>query len=287
MVSYPLTGDIRTDAKGTQILLDFYLYAKKHKDCWFNINIENLYWFDGNLSATLLRYCHLLKTENKLKFYIDYKSLKGHLNVLSRNGLAYNIVNDKQFFKPYDDRDTTIAVKAFKLDSVDSFANYIENSLLKHQGLGGVIFDDKDRIKTSYFEIFDNVGQHGKTSYPILACGQFYPNEKELKFTFVDSGCGFLENVIEFTKGSLDIKKSSDAISWAAKGNSTKKIGTEKGGTGLSKILSYCLKSGGALHIVSDDCYWAFANKSINTFNIKNNICGATIHLIFRYLNQD
>lgn len=285
MVSYSLSGNIRTDAKGTQALLDFYLYAKNYKNCWFNLNIENLFWFDANLSALLLRYCHLLKSENKLNFYIDYKSLKGHLNVLNRNGLAYHIVQNKDYFKPYDNKDTTIPVKAFRLESVDTFTEYIESTLLKHQGLDGVIYDDKDRIKTSYFEIFDNVGQHGRTTYPIIACGQYFPNECEVKFTFVDSGCGFLTNISEFTKEKENINKASTAISWAVKGNSTKK--NEKGGTGLSKILSYCMKNGGALHIASDDCYWAFANKSINTFNIKSNLSGATIHLIFRFLKKD
>lgn len=285
MLSFSLSGYIRTDAKGTQALLDFYLFAKKYNNCWFNLNIENLYWIDANLSALLLRYCHLLKSENKIKFYIDYKSLKGHLNVLSRNGLAHFIVEDKKYFQPYDNKETTIPVKAFRLDSVDGFVEYIESSLLKHQGLDGIIFEDKDKLKTSYFEIFDNVGQHGRTTYPILACGQYFPNECELKFTIVDSGCGFLKNIAEFTAGTINIKRASDAISWASKGNSTKK--KEKGGTGLNKILSYCMKNGGGLHVVSDDCYWAFANRSINTFNIKNNLCGATIHLIFRYLKKD
>ena len=285
MISYSLSGYIRTDAKGTQALLDFYSFAKKYNDCWFNLNIENLYWLDGNLSALLLRYCHLLKTENKLKFYIDYKTLKGHLSVLSRNGLAYHIVNDKASFNPYDNKDTTIPVKAFKLDSVDSFVTYVENSLLKHQGLDGIIFDDKDRIKSSYFEIFDNVGIHGRTTHPIMACGQFFPTESELKFTIVDSGCGFLKNIAEFTKETVKIKRASEAISWASKGNSTKT--EEKGGTGLSKILSYCMKNGGALHVASDDCYWAFSNKSINTFTLNNNLSGATIHLIFRYLKKN
>jgi len=285
MVSYALTGNIRTDANGTQKLLDFYTYAKNYKNCWFNLNIENLNWFDANLSALLLRYCHILKSENNINFYVDYKSLKGHLNVLSRNGLAYHIVKNKEYFNPYDEKDTTIPVKAFRLDSVDSFTNYIERTLLKHQGLDGVMYDDKDRIKTSYFEIFDNVGQHGRTNKPILACGQYFPTECELKFTFVDSGCGFLANIYEFTSGNENIKKASDAISWAVKGNSTKK--KEKGGTGLSKILSYCLKNGGSLHIASDNCYWAFGNKSINTFTLNNNIPGATIHLVFRYLKSN
>ncbi len=285
MPSYTLNGKIQTNHSGTQQLIDFFNFANRFSSTWFNLNIENLEWFDANLSALLLQYCYILKTQNKLMFYIDYSSLMGPLNVLIINGLAYHIVHNKSNFTPYDDKETTIAVRAFKLDDVDKFVDYIEKSLLKHSSLDGVYFEDKDRLKTSYFEIFDNVGQHGKTSNPILVCGQFFPSEQEVKFTFVDNGCGFLENISNFTLGKENIKLATEAISWAVKGHSTKNI--EKGGTGLSKILTYCYKNGGELHIISDDCYWAFSNKKINTFKLKNNTPGATIHLTFRYLKKN
>lgn len=118
MPSYTLKRKIQTNHTGTQLLIDFFNFAKSYRNTWFNLNIENLEWLDANLSALLLQYCYILKTQNKLMFYIDYSSLKGPLNVLIRNGLAYHIVHNKSNFTPYDDKETTIAVRAFKLDDI-------------------------------------------------------------------------------------------------------------------------------------------------------------------------
>jgi len=266
MVAYKLTGNIYTNHKGVQKLNDFYNFANNYSNCWFNLNLENLNWIDANLSAELFLYCHLLKTKNRLCFYIDYSSLKGHLNVLSRNGFAYHTVhkNHRKHFKVTDERNSVIQLKAFKLDDADSFVNYINDQLLKQRGLEQVSKGIKDKIKSSYLEIFDNVGIHANSLTPIFACGQYFPEQGELKFTLTDFGDGFLKKIANHTISTTKIKKPDKAISWAVQGNSTKDNG-EKGGNGLKKIMMYCYQSGGALSIVSDGCFWSLDNKKISS----------------------
>lgn len=285
MLKYSLNGNILTNSNGVQQLYDFFHFAKKHNDCWFNLDLTNLQFIDANLSAELFLLCHLLKKKNNLKFYIDYQSLNGHLNVLSRNGFAYYTVHNKQNFQPYDNRESIIPLKAFKIEDADGFTDYIENTLLKQRGLDFISTDDKDRIKNSYFEIFDNVGIHSNTDLPIFCCGQYFPNAGELKFTLTDYGDGFLKKIASHTLNDLKITTPSEAISWAVKGGSTK-LNNEKGGNGLKRIMMFCIKSGGSLSIVSDGCFWSLENKSITSFLLKNNRKGATIHLVFRFLQK-
>ena len=234
---------------------------------------------EANLSALLMCMGWKLKNERRLTFFLDVQHLNGGKNVFWRNGLAHWFLGKKD--NPTDDRESIIPVKAFKIDNVDGFSEFIERDLLRHRGVEAVQFADKQRVLDSYFEIFSNVQQHARTGNPILCCGQFFPQQKELKFTLVDMGCGFLQNVREFTENTdKPISKASEAISWAVKGNSTK---TEAvGGTGLSKILNYCRKNNGGLHIISDSCYWAFDNHKIDSWTLPRNFVGTTIHLIFR-----
>ncbi|WP_372772370.1 hypothetical protein [Mangrovibacterium sp.] len=281
MNSFSFIGKITTDHNGTQQLVDFYNYALKFENCWFTIELSQLIWFDANLSAELFLYCHLLKIKNKLRFFIDYSVLKGELGVLSRNGFAYYVVHNKEFFKPCDDRDSVIPLKAFKIDDVDNFVSYIEQSFLKQRGLNSLDKESKERIKSSYFEIFDNVGIHANSETPIFCCGQFFPASKEVKFTLTDFGDGFLKKIASYTLN--EIKTADKAISWAVKGGSTKENNI-KGGNGLKRIMMYCFKNGGELSIVTDGCFWSLQGQSINSYTLRNHRKGATIHLTFRYL---
>jgi hypothetical protein len=275
---YKFKGQIFTNYKGNAVINELYHFCQSYSNQWITLDWSELTYMDANLSALLLAVIHKLKKERNLQFFLDYQYLKGPMNIFWRNGLAQYIF--KSDSKPDDNRLSTIALKAFKADSVDKFAEYIEIDLLEHRGVDQVSFLNKEKVKSSYFEIFNNYEIHAQTQHPVLACGQFFPQQKELKFTLVDLGVGFLKNISEFTKNTDKITKAVDAINWAIKGGSTKKDAA--GGTGLKKILFYCLKSRGSLHIVSDDCYWVFDQK-ISDFKIANPFVGTTIHLIFRY----
>ena len=279
MQTFTFPKRVLTDCAGQQVLCDSYHSAKQYHDCWFKIDWEILEYMEANLSAVLLALVHRLKQENNLKFYLDFSHLQGGKNVFWRNGLGHYICNKVE--KPTDQRESTIPVRAFNIKDVDSFSSYIERDLLRHRGVESVRFHDKEKVKNSYFEIFSNVDLHANTSYPVLSCGQFFPQQKELKFSMIDLGDGFLKGIAGFTKDLPNpITNGADAIRWAVNGNSTKKDAA--GGTGLKKIMMYCHKSNSALHIISDGCYWAYDHGKIETNNLKNNFAGTIIHLIFR-----
>lgn len=283
MQKYTLKGHIYTNVEGCQKLIDFYNYASSFKDCWFHLDLLNLEWIDANLCSELFLYCHLLKSKNRIKFFIDYSALKGHLNVLSRNGFAYYVVDDKSKFQQYDERESVIPLKAFKIEDADKFAEYVEKIFLKQRGLENLNKDSKDSVSSSYFEIFENVGIHSNTETPIFCCGQYFPEQSELKFTLTDYGVGFLSKIKNYTLN--EITTADKAIDWAVKGGSTKpKQDNIKGGNGLKKMMMLCYKTGGVLAIVSDGCYWKIENKKIDTQQLKNHRKGTTIHLIFRNL---
>lgn len=277
--SFKFTGNIVTDHTGNQKLVDFYNFCCNHTGCWITLDVNGLQFFDANLSAIMMAMIHKLRRERDLKFYLDWSCLKGDLNVLIRNGLALFICQSQKTAD--DSRQSTVPVKAFKLDSADGFTSYIENDFLKHRGLDGINIHDKEKIKNFYFEIFDNVGIHANTTYPLIACGQYFPTQKELKFSLVDLGDGFLKKISAHTAGKENISRSIDAINWAVKGGSTKD--KAEGGTGLKRILFHCLKNGGSIHISSGDCYWKF-DSSIQDFRVRNPFVGTSVHLIFRYL---
>lgn len=274
---------ILTDFAGNMALLDFYNYAKRQSNWNIILNFDGINFMDANLCALLYAFVYHLKKTRNIKVFIDFKTVGRALNVLSRNGFLSHIAGNQFKFIPYDNRDTTIPLAYFTVDDADSFCNYIENDFLHQRGLDGIKFHDKGKVKTSYFEIFDNVGLHANTNAPIFVCGQYFPTQKELKLTLVDLGGGFLKKIAEYTKDTDKITTASAAINWAIKGNSTKK--DARGGTGLKKIFFFCAGTGGSFHILSDNCYYNLTNKNVSTQNIPNNFLGTTIHIIFRYLN--
>ncbi|NCA75039.1 MAG: hypothetical protein EOM90_01770 [Alphaproteobacteria bacterium] len=275
---------IFTDISGHLSLLGFYNYARTHKDCWVTLNFDGINFMDANLCSLLFAMIHHLKASRNVKTFIDFNSARVDLNIFSRNGFFSHVAGKQFTFKPFDNRDTTIPLSCFSQDDVDGFCNYIERDFLHQRGLESLTLQDKEKVKNSYFEIYDNVGLHANTNEPIFICGQYFPKQCELKFTLVDLGDGFLKKITEFTKNNGRITKGSAAIDWAIKGNSTK-VGA-LGGTGLKRIFCYCYKSGGSMHIISDDCYYNLTNKNVTTHSVPYPFVGTTIHLIFHFLRN-
>lgn len=207
---FKFEGDIRTNVKGNQVLCDFYKFCSQYRSCTITLDWSRLFFMDANLSALLMAIIHKAKQDFRLKFFLDYEILKGPMSIFWRNGLANCIYNNGR--KPEDDRLSTIKLKAFKKNSADGFADYIQTDLLKHRGVEAVSFQDREKVKNSYFEIFNNYEIHSGNEMPVLACGQFFPKEKELKFTLVDMGVGFLNNISKFTLGKENISTPSEAM---------------------------------------------------------------------------
>ncbi len=281
MPQFEFRGNIGTDPNGIQQIANFYSTCKSFKNCSVNLLFNNVIFFDANLSSLLLCLGRELISTNNLKFFVDYKIFNAtSLGVLKRNGLAKQLCNLPG--EVYDNRESVIRVKSFEVEDADNFVNYIERELLKHRGLENISYDKKKMLKSSYYEIFDNVGIHANTTSPIWACGQYYPQLRELKFTLVDLGDGFLKKISIYTAETENpITTGAKAISWAVQGGSTKT--NAEGGNGLKKILLYCKEKGGSLHIYSDGIYWRFEG-AVNSQVIRNPFEGATLTLIFRNL---
>lgn len=288
MPEYTLRGgrnqNIDTNFAGTVALLNYYQYASQYRNCWVTLNFDGINFIDANLCAFLYGIIFKLNRTRNVRTYIDFRSLSGDLNVLIRNGFTNHIAGNQSNLKPFDNRDTTIPLHQFSQANVDSYCDYIERDFLHQRSLRKVMFDDKERITSSYLEIFDNVGLHANTTDPIFVCGQYFPQQCELKFTLVDLGDGFLKKIASYTRETVNITNAGDAVTWALRGNSTKV--DAKGGTGLRDISRYCIRTGGSLHIYTDDCYYDLTNKTATTHTVPRPFCGATIHLIFRYLYE-
>ena len=231
---------IHTDFAGTISLLNYYTYAKQFKNCWVNLNFDGINYIEANLCAYLFGIIYHLQKTRGVRTYIEFKSLGKDLNILMRNGFTNYVAGKQNEFSPFDARDTTIPLKSFIQNDADGYCNYIERDFLHQRGLSKIKFADKDRIIESYLEIFDNVGLHANTSEPIFVCGQFFPSLGEVKFTLVDLGDGFLKKIAEYTKNGEKIVNASGAVSWAIKGNSTKKDAV--GGTGLKNIFGFVIE---------------------------------------------
>ena len=264
-----------------QQLAEFYHFCSPHQNCTIRIDFSGIQFFEANLSAVLLALARKLSRENSLQFSLYNRISNGNdLCVIKRNGLVNQLLNEEGIAA--DSRRSVIPVRSFQTDDADGFADYVEWDLFLHRGLEAVTGEQALKLKNSYFEIFDNVGIHANTAYPVVACGQFFPRQRELKFTLVDTGDGFLKRIKAYTKNTeKPIENAKEAIIWAIKGGSTK--AEAQGGTGLKKILLYCLQNNGAFHIYSDGCYWSYDKQVASSTQVKL-VAGTTIHLIFRNL---
>lgn len=277
-MEYTFRGDLRTDVYGFRKLMEVYNMIARtgQKKIRPKLNFE-MSFFDANMSALLLAMMQKLEADNGTLIDINMDQIDQKCEVLRRNGFASYIEGST---RPADPRRSTVPLMTFRSTDVDAFVSYIENDFLKHRGLEGKLSRSMERkIKDSYNELFCNVDLHAQTSRPLYTCGQFFPTKNQFKFTMVDVGVGFLENI---ERKDPSITTYDKAIEWALKGNSTKK-GKTRGGTGLSTILSYCRDSKGQFHIVSGDCYWVFTGTKIEKFRLNQYFCGTTVHLIFRY----
>jgi len=278
MPEFFLKERIYTDSNGFSELLRFYHDAVAYRNCVYQLRFEGVVWIDGNMSALLLSMIYKLRQENNLNFFVPFDDLGKDLGVLRRNGFTSHIANTQNKFG--DNRQSTISLEVFGKMDVDRFVDYIEKDFLLHRGNFNLTYNLRGEYKQHYLEIFSNVDLHAETDYPIFTCGQYFPVQKELKFTLCDIGIGFLPKISAFTGG--EVKTSLEAIKWAIDGHSTKSEET-KGGLTLKKIFFYCVKNNGCLHIVTGDCYWAYQNGKIENHQILKPFVGTTIHLVLRY----
>lgn len=226
--TFQLEDRILTNYSGYNQLARFYNYCREHAAATnFYLDFANVEWFDSNLSALLLAMAYHLRERYGHTFSTDSKVIKERFDVLYRNGFMNGGA------PTYDERDSTIPVRAFNIDDKDGFCEYIENALLAHRGMNeGLTPSVKEKIIDDLLEVFCNTHHHANTSAPFFVAGQYYPKSGILKFTMVDLGDGFLPRISKATNGKID--SEVDAILWALEGNSSKKaLDNCPGGLGI------------------------------------------------------
>lgn len=274
--TFKLAGDIRTNFKGLKKLYECYKYPIDKGLKEVSLDLSKLGWFDANLCSVLYMYSYILYDNYNISLNIDTGTIKPMHNVFYRNGLC-PYINDRSELYEDDDRESVISLNKFNINDADSFVSYVENDFIGHRGLLSKDKLIKDRIKGFYFEVFDNVNVHANTSYPVFSCGQYFPQNRKLSFSLIDLGEGFLPKIKASTNNEVDTPK--EAIKWALKGNTTK-IG-QPGGSGLSNILQFCMKSNSRLRLISNGCYFMFNDKKKYGFkSFKEYHRGTSLHLI-------
>lgn len=273
-----LNGEIRTTYYGYRKLVSFYKEALKFQDEKISINLYSLTWIDANMGALLAAIMDKLRKERGLKFSTDFGFVETYFDVLLRNGVFIK-VGDK---KKDDFRESTVELKRFKKSHDKEFMSYISHDLFEHRGLRTIDDKYKEEIIDQMIEVFTNFEQHAKTDYPIYVCGQYYPRKKNLNFSMVDLGIGFLPTIKSYTKGS--ITNNLDAIRWAIERGNTTKIG-EPGGSGLYNLQKYFREENGHVDIISGDIYWS-TKKDIGTKigtgkTLEDSFVGSAINLCF------
>jgi hypothetical protein len=267
---YAFENNIDTTPSGHKKLIDFYISLKDLPATNVILDLQEVNFIDANQCALLGAIMTKLAKDQRHSFACYGNQVDGRFNILKRNG----------FIRTEDSASTStgssVPLATFQTEDDVGFLNYISHELLGQKAL-----DRHRKFKNEaidhFSELFANISTHARTTEEVFVCGQFYPIKRQLKFSIVDLGVGFLPPISEHTNGS--ITTSEQSIDWAIKGNTTKK--DAPGGLGIKSLYDYCSENRGNFNIISGDCYWGnnlgtMGNRKITPF------CGTIIHLIFK-----
>lgn len=277
---YKFQVPISSNYAGIKQLLDFYEFCKDFTNESIAVDFYHCDFFEANLCAILDALMFILEKENKLKFSTDFEFIKEKFDVFFRNGF----IKDEQS-KVEDFQGTTLPFETFTYTNYEKnrFCSYVEEKLMVHKGIPNLEDSLKEIIIEDLIEIYSNSAFHADSTDPFFVSGQYYPKNKELKFTMVDLGQGFLPKINLATNGKIttDIK----AIVWATENSSKMATDSVPGGLGINRILNYCKQNKGTLTIISGNGYWS--SELENTYfkeGREHNSCfnGAIIILTFR-----
>jgi hypothetical protein len=277
---YKFKAPINSNFSGFKQLMNFFTFCKDFTKETISIDFYHCDFFEANMCAILEALIYKLENENKLKFTADFVYLKEKFDVFFRSGFLKekdNVVEDIQ--------GTTLPFETFTYEDAekDRFCDYVTEKLMIHQGIPTLSEELKDIIIDDLIEIYSNSAFHANSTDPFFVAGQYYPKLKELQFTMVDLGQGFLPKIELATnsKVSTDI----DAIKWATANSSKMASDKVPGGLGIKGILKYCKNNNGVLKIASGNGFWAsdFDGTIFSEGRISDEaFSGAIINLTFR-----
>jgi len=268
-------------------ILDFYLKFENKK---FIIDFSENKFFLASFSAILAGFLKLYLTNGNRVFIGKNFGNSKTREILEKNKF-FETITGKNFYS-YDIWDTTVPFKIYKHeDSEKDFVDYIESRFISKDLFPDMSAELKYEIIMSFSEIFVNAKEHSKSKFPHFSCGQFFPNDKKISFTFVDLGIGIYgsikENFLKIVDKYPDIKhikNSLDAIEWALKEGTTTKLGLS-GGDGLPFIKNFIQVNKGILQIVSNNGFWEInCSNGCKYFKLplSYNYGGTILNLIFR-----
>lgn len=269
-LTYLFAGQIRTNEYGHGKLMEFYLWCLGWENQRILLDLTGAVWFDANLTVLLQAMLYKLNQECGHLFYINPVDVKARFPILFRNGFLSAIEN------MHDELGTAVQLKTFNADEDEKFLRYIQSELIKTD-LREIDGLNKKQLADHFLEVFSNIQLHANTTDPVFACGQFYPQQQELKFTLIDLGDGFLPKINAFTNGK--VSTSAEAIKWAVSGGSTKD--NAPGGIGLSGIMNWCEENEAGLEIVTGDAYLSHTYGRNRTLTVPP-FCGTIVHILFR-----
>jgi len=269
---------LETNQIGIGELMNFYAYASQFSYTSVTLNISNTNHVDANLSSIILAISHKLQKEKKIRIFVELGEGKG---VFFRNGLISHLKgrsNDNEYL---DLQESTIALTTFNPNDDELYCKYLRKDFFGHRGLENLNTQIKNNLRTNYIEVFNNVGLHAESAYPMFCCGQYFPEKHILKFTLVDLGVGFLKKIHKYTNGKIDNDKS--AIIWATESlNTTKDISFGTGGTGLKELKKFCNDNNGSLHICSGKGYVNVLKDRTLEYNLPISFPGSIVSIIIR-----
>jgi len=274
-LSYPFSGQIKTNEYGYGKLMDFYQWCLGSEKQRIFLDFTAALWFDANLTVLLQAMVYRLHQRQGHLFYINPLDLKERFPFLFKNGFLSDIE------KVHDAFGTAVQLKTFWAHEDEKFLMYIQRELISTD-LREIDGLNKKQLADHFLEVFSNIQLHANTTDPVFACGQFYPQQQELKFTLIDLGDGFLPKINAFTQGK--VSTSAEAIKWAISGGSTKD--NTPGGIGLSGIMNWCEENEAGLEIVTGDAYLSHTYGRNRTLTVSP-FCGTIVHILFRCHGRD
>jgi signal transduction histidine kinase len=207
------------------------------------IDCSTLSWLDANMCAPLGA---VLAAEGR---NVRLQNVQSQIQtILSKNGFVGNAF-------AVDTHRTTIRYQRFDPYASAEFEVYVLENF-RGKGLPAMSAALERRFRASIFELFENAVAHSQTTHGIFACGQFYPNKKQLHFSLADRGVGIPATVRQYLNRSLT---SREAIDWAMSGtNTTRKVSDGvPGGLGLKLIRDFISMNGGSIRVASEDAFWS------------------------------
>lgn len=223
-------------------------------------------WFDANLSAVLgAIFINLIENKNKVM-------------IRGMSGAIKNILEKNKFLSTFglnstpDVYNTTIDFNIFNKSDRIKFQEYIDSNLLPKITIKMDVHF-KSIFASNLEEIYQNARTHGDSS-KIITCGQWYPNQKKIKFTICDIGLTIPEN----TRALQPDLSPSESINWATKYGNSSKPSFESGGLGLYNLKSFIESNRGKMHIISGNGYWGFSNE-ISLVDLDYHFNGTIVNL--------